>query len=245
MRAQQQTVPIAALRHGAPHAVLIVHHDQQRVDALALGLADDGHRALTATTLVEARSQLASVHIDLVVVELLLGREQGLDLVAQIGPPCGKSSDVPVVVLSGKADPSAIVDAFSLGAVDCLPSPFELIELRARVASALRWMSVARACRSGTIVRPVVVDARDQLTVAEGAVADRAARAMTNRLIAAELFISVKAVEFHLTNVFRKLELSSRTQLAVLFANAGRGASVMHWQTQSGGHGLAAATPRN
>ena len=87
MRAQQQTVPIAALPHGAPHAVLIVHHDQQRVDALALGLADDGHRALTATTLVEARSQLASVHIDLVVVELLLGREQGLDLVAQIGPP--------------------------------------------------------------------------------------------------------------------------------------------------------------
>jgi len=57
---------------------------------------------------------------------------------------------------------------------------------------------------------------RAALTDAEDAVAIRVARGLTNRIIASDLFVSVKAVEFHLGNIYRKLEVRNRTELAVL-----------------------------
>jgi DNA-binding NarL/FixJ family response regulator len=45
-------------------------------------------------------------------------------------------------------------------------------------------------------------------------VAQLAAEGRTNREIAAQRFVSVKAVEFHLANAYRKLEITSRSQLA-------------------------------
>lgn len=60
------------------------------------------------------------------------------------------------------------------------------------------------------------------LTPSEHAVADLAAQGWSNKEIAADLVLSVKTVEFHLSNVFRKLEVANRTQLANL--RGGRGA---------------------
>jgi len=52
------------------------------------------------------------------------------------------------------------------------------------------------------------------LSSQEQAVASLAAEGLTNREIAAELYVSVKAIEYHLTNVYAKLAISSRRQLA-------------------------------
>ncbi|WP_157251395.1 helix-turn-helix transcriptional regulator [Nonomuraea typhae] len=54
------------------------------------------------------------------------------------------------------------------------------------------------------------------LTAQELAVAEHAARGMTNRQIASSLFVSVKTVEYHLSHVYNKLQVRSRTQLALL-----------------------------
>lgn len=56
--------------------------------------------------------------------------------------------------------------------------------------------------------------ARDQLTASEHRVAEMAARGMTNKQIAQDLFITVKAVEWHLRNAYQKLNIRSRKQLA-------------------------------
>ncbi|HUA06066.1 MAG TPA: AAA family ATPase [Solirubrobacteraceae bacterium] len=53
------------------------------------------------------------------------------------------------------------------------------------------------------------------LTPAETAVADLVAAGNTNRQVAAELFLSVKTVEFHLRNIFAKLDIRGRRELAV------------------------------
>lgn len=54
----------------------------------------------------------------------------------------------------------------------------------------------------------------DALSEAESRVAHRAAEGRSNREISEELFVTVKTVEFHLSNVFRKLGIAQRSELA-------------------------------
>jgi ATP/maltotriose-dependent transcriptional regulator MalT len=56
-----------------------------------------------------------------------------------------------------------------------------------------------------------------QLTAQELAVARLVAQGMSNRQVASELFVSVKTVQFHLTRIYAKLGVSSRTELAAQF----------------------------
>ncbi|MDQ3647350.1 MAG: helix-turn-helix transcriptional regulator, partial [Actinomycetota bacterium] len=58
------------------------------------------------------------------------------------------------------------------------------------------------------------------LTPAEQRVADSVAAGATNRQAADRLFVSVRAIEMHLTSIYRKLGVSSRSQLAVKMAGA-------------------------
>ncbi len=58
--------------------------------------------------------------------------------------------------------------------------------------------------------------AREQLTAQELQVAQFVAQGLTNRDVAAQLYLSPRTIDFHLRNVFRKLGIASRTQLARL-----------------------------
>jgi DNA-binding NarL/FixJ family response regulator len=58
------------------------------------------------------------------------------------------------------------------------------------------------------------------LSQAERRVAEAVAEGLTNREVAAKLFLSVKTVDFHLQQIYRKLALRSRTELAVKMAGA-------------------------
>jgi DNA-binding NarL/FixJ family response regulator len=60
------------------------------------------------------------------------------------------------------------------------------------------------------------VDGWESLTRAEWAVADLVALGLTNRHVAAELFLSHHTVDFHLRQIFRKLHITSRVMLARL-----------------------------
>jgi DNA-binding NarL/FixJ family response regulator len=64
-------------------------------------------------------------------------------------------------------------------------------------------------------------EAVNTLTVSERRVADLAASGMSNRQIAQQLFVTVKAVEWHLSNVYRKLGIRSRTRLPAVLAVPG------------------------
>jgi DNA-binding CsgD family transcriptional regulator len=92
--------------------------------------------------------------------------------------------------------------------------------LRAALAEAdsLGATRLARQARSlllasGARPRRAAVSGPEALTPTERAVAQLAAEGLTNREIAARRFVSVKAVEYQLANVFRKLAVSGRSEL--------------------------------
>ncbi|NKX55605.1 helix-turn-helix transcriptional regulator [Arthrobacter mobilis] len=88
-----------------------------------------------------------------------------------------------------------------------------LLANRIGAAGVARRMAALLAAQHAPT--PAVAEQRaDRLTPAEFRVCSLAARGLTNRQIAAELFITIKAVEWHLSRSFAKLEISSRRELA-------------------------------
>lgn len=71
---------------------------------------------------------------------------------------------------------------------------------------------------TGARPRKVVQTGLETLTASERRVAQLAAGDMSNKDIAQALFVTVKTVELHLSSVYRKLEISSRRQLASTLA---------------------------
>ena len=67
---------------------------------------------------------------------------------------------------------------------------------------------------AGARPRRLVLSGADSLTASEQRVARMAAGGMSNRDIAQSLFVTPRTIEMHLSNVFRKLDISSRTQIA-------------------------------
>jgi ATP/maltotriose-dependent transcriptional regulator MalT len=84
---------------------------------------------------------------------------------------------------------------------------------------AVPWAERTRAeLRAAGALRREPVGDPDELTAQEVRVAVAVARGATNREVAGELFLSPKTIEFHLSRVYRKLGISSRTELAGLVA---------------------------
>jgi DNA-binding CsgD family transcriptional regulator len=102
------------------------------------------------------------------------------------------------------------------GRPEAARDPLRLALAEADGAGAVALADAARALLLSTGARPrrTAVSGPAALTPTERSVAQLAAEGRTNREIAAQRFVSVKAVEFHLANAYRKLEITSRSQLA-------------------------------
>jgi DNA-binding NarL/FixJ family response regulator len=85
----------------------------------------------------------------------------------------------------------------------------------------------AELLATGETARKRAVDARLDLTPQEARVSELAARGATNQDIAEQLFISPATVEYHLSKVYRKLGIKSRTQLANVLHSVQSGASLL------------------
>ncbi|MGX9719562.1 response regulator [Stenotrophomonas acidaminiphila] len=116
------------------HRLLVVDDDSDIRGLLAEQLGRTGYTVSTARDGAEMRHALAREHIDLIVLDLNLPREDGLALCRELRA----RSSTPVIMLTARAEPIDRVLGLEMGADDYLAKPFEPRELLARIRSVLR-----------------------------------------------------------------------------------------------------------
>ena len=117
---------------------VLVIEDEVHINNLLCALMDaNGYQALSALSCEEGNLMFASHRPDLVILDLGLPDQDGMQFLEEIR----KDSLVPIIVLSARTDEKDKVLALNAGANDYVTKPFGSKELVARVGSALRTAS--------------------------------------------------------------------------------------------------------
>jgi two-component system OmpR family response regulator len=120
----------------SPH-ILLIDDDREIRDLLARFLDRHGMRVTAARDGREARRAWSAGHYQMVILDLMLPGESGLDLARWLR----SSSDVPILMLTAMGDETDRIIGLELGADDYLPKPFNPRELLARIRAVLRRTS--------------------------------------------------------------------------------------------------------
>ncbi len=116
------------------YKVLVVEDEQNICTLVATMLESSGYQVVTAGSCASGKTMYFSYQPDLVLLDLGLPDQDGLELLQVIRA----DSPTPVIVLSARNDEGDKVEALDMGANDYVTKPFGAAELLARVRSALR-----------------------------------------------------------------------------------------------------------
>jgi len=114
--------------------VLVVEDDAEIADVLRRSLRNEGYEVRTSADGVEALDAAAGFVPDLVVLDLGLPRLDGVEVCRQLR----RDGDVPILMLTARAETEDRVTGLDSGADDYLVKPFERQELLARIRALLR-----------------------------------------------------------------------------------------------------------
>ena len=183
--------------------VFVVDDDPMVRDSIAMLVRTEG---LVVRTFGSARSFLEAwdrCEPGCLVVDLRLPGLSGLDLQQRLA---AEDDAPPIIFLTGYGTVPAAVRALKAGAIDFLEKPFDPATLLARIHEAL---ARDRARRSRT-------RRLDALTRRERQILEQVKEGSTNKVIAANLGISVRTVELHRARGMRKVGVRSVAELVHL-----------------------------
>lgn len=116
-----------------PH-ILVVDDDSRLRELLRKYLTDNGFRVTVASDAASARSKLASFAFDMLVLDVMMPGESGLELTASLRA----SHQVPILMLTAMGEPEDRIRGLEEGVDDYLSKPFEPRELVLRIQTILR-----------------------------------------------------------------------------------------------------------
>ncbi len=123
-----------------PGMILVIEDEPGIVDFLERGLRAQGFDVITAMDGTSGAAAAVNQDVDLVVLDLMLPGQSGLDVLAQLREA---KPGLPVIVLTALGEVEHRVAGLDAGAVDYLTKPFSLTELAARIRAQLRAASHA------------------------------------------------------------------------------------------------------
>ncbi len=116
--------------------ILVVEDDARLRERLARFLSNEGFRVTAAADAADARARMRGISPDLLVLDVMMPGESGLDLTRSLREEQGH--DLPVLMLTARGAPEDRIAGFEAGADDYLPKPFEPRELVLRIRALLR-----------------------------------------------------------------------------------------------------------
>jgi two-component system, OmpR family, phosphate regulon response regulator OmpR len=212
-----------------PH-LLVVDDDARLRELLRRYLSENGFRVTVAAGAKEARANLASFAFDLIVLDVMMPDESGLDLTRSLRGPVaatnGRTPRIPILLLTAMAEPEDRVNGLEQGADDYLVKPFEPRELVLRIRNILERRGVvddaARTIRFGAfrfdLARAELFRGAEivRLTAAEAgllaSLAARAGEAVSREDLSqsAQFRGNMRNVDVQMTRLRRKIEPDPR-----------------------------------
>jgi two-component system phosphate regulon response regulator OmpR len=116
-----------------PH-ILVVDDDTRLRELLKSFLSRNDFRVSTAASAAEARQRLGSLDFDLIVLDVMMPGETGLEFAADLR----RTDDVPILMLTAMVETKDRIAGLEKGVDDYLGKPFEPRELLLRIQSVLR-----------------------------------------------------------------------------------------------------------
>jgi DNA-binding response OmpR family regulator len=114
--------------------ILLVDDEESVQKLLTYPLEREGYRVVQARTGEEALERFAGQEIDLIVLDLMLPRVDGLEVCRRVRA----TSTVPIIMLTARDDEVDKVLGLEIGADDYITKPFSIREFRSRVRALLR-----------------------------------------------------------------------------------------------------------
>jgi len=197
--------------------LLVVDDEPNLLLAVAAVLRGENFEVTTARNGKDALLQIAKSVPDLVVSDIRMPIMDGYALARHLRS-ASHTRLVPVVFLTAKDDTRDRVEGFRTGIDVYLTKPFEPDELVAVIRSILDRVERTQSAiatlvgNDETREEPLVRD--EELTDAEWRVAEAIARGLSNKEIAAELNLSIRTVENHVSRILAKKNFSNRVEIA-------------------------------
>ena len=122
-----------ALPDNAQH-LLVIDDDSRIRNLLQRFLSKNGYRVSTAQNAQEARNTIAGLSFDLLILDVMMPGESGMDLAADLR----LTNQVPILMLTARAESESRIQGLEIGVDDYLSKPFEPRELLLRIRNVLK-----------------------------------------------------------------------------------------------------------
>ncbi len=153
--------------------ILVVDDETLLVKGIRFNLQNDGYEVLTGSNGLEAVQLAHDPEVALVVLDVMMPEMDGLTACSKIR----EFSNVPIILLTAKADDMDKLIGFDYGADDYLTKPFNILELKARIRALLRRSQSSKAAAPNTLtIGPITLDLDGRNAYRSGVLVDLTAK---------------------------------------------------------------------
>ncbi len=153
--------------------ILVVDDEDLLVKGIRFNLQNDGYEVITGSNGLDAIEQVKLASPDLVILDVMMPEMDGLTACREIRA----FSNVPIILLTAKAEDMDKLMGFDQGADDYLTKPFNILELKARVRALLRRSTLTQKDASNTLtIGSITLDLDARNAYRSGVLADLTAK---------------------------------------------------------------------
>ena len=202
--------------------ILVVDDEDLLVKGIMFNLQNDGYEIITGSNGIEAVQLAQTMNPNLIILDVMMPEMDGLTACTRIR----EFSDVPIILLTAKADDMDKLMGFEHGADDYLTKPFNILELKARVRALLRRSGgYSKESKNELTIGKITLDLNARNAYRSGVLADLTAKefdvieflmrnpnhvysreALLDTIWAFEYRSDIRTVDVHIRRLREKLE---------------------------------------